>query len=101
MIARMWRGWAPAETADDYQHHYKNEVAAHLKEVAGFQGAKLLRRDEGEEVAFTSIAYFTDMAAVHGFAGDHPNRAVLAAAAREALSHWDDEVTHHEVAADV
>jgi heme-degrading monooxygenase HmoA len=97
----MWRGWAPADTADDYQRHYETEVAAHLKEVAGFQGARLLRRDEGEEVAFTSIAYFTDLAAVHGFAGDHPHRAVLAEAAREALSHWDDEVTHHEVAAEL
>ncbi len=97
----MWRGWSPADTADDYQRHYESEVAAHLKDVAGFQGARLLRRVDGDEVAFTSIAYFTDMAAVHGFAGDHPNRAVLADTARRTLSHWDDEVSHHEVAADV
>ena len=43
MIARTWRGWASAATADDYQHHYETEVAEHLQQVPGFCGARLLR----------------------------------------------------------
>jgi hypothetical protein len=33
VIARTWRGWASAATADDYQHHYETEVAEHLQQV--------------------------------------------------------------------
>lgn len=98
MIARVWHGWAPAGSADDYQHHYQTEVRQHLADVPGFRGARLLRRQEGDEVEFTSITFFTDLAAVRGFAGDHFDQAVVEDAAREALSRWDETVAHHEVA---
>jgi len=97
VIARMWRGWAPVETAADYERHYAGDVAAHLRDVDGFRGARLLRQDDGGEVMFTSITYFTSMAAVRGFAGEEFDLAVLEDDARKALSHWDERVTHHEV----
>ena len=77
MIARIWRGWAPQATADDYQRHYESEVGEHLRAVDGFRGARLLRRDEGEEVMFTSITWFTSLDAVRGFAGDIYGQAVV------------------------
>jgi hypothetical protein len=40
MIARIWRGWAPRATADDYQRHYESEVSEHLRAVDGFRGAR-------------------------------------------------------------
>jgi heme-degrading monooxygenase HmoA len=101
MIARIWHGWAPQETAADYQHHYESEVNEHLRAVSGFRGARLLRRDDGQEVMFTSITYFESLDAVRGFAGADYERAVVEDAARRALSHWDDRVTHHDVAADL
>jgi heme-degrading monooxygenase HmoA len=101
MIARIWRGWAPRETAADYQRHYESEVDEHLRAVSGFRGARLLRRDDGEEVMFTSITYFASLDAVRAFAGADYERAVVEEAARRALSHWDDRVTHHDVAADL
>jgi heme-degrading monooxygenase HmoA len=101
MIARIWRGWAPAERAGDYQRHYESEVSEHLRAVPGFRGAQLLRRDEDGEVAFTSVTWFTDLDAVRGFAGADCERAVVAEAARTALSRWDERVSHHEVAVDV
>jgi heme-degrading monooxygenase HmoA len=99
MIARIWRGWAPRERAGDYQRHYETEVSEHLRAVAGFRGAQLLRRDEDGEVVFTSITWFTDLAAVRGFAGEDYERAVVEDAAQAALSRWDERVTHHDVAA--
>jgi len=36
VIARVWRGWATAAGAEDYQWHYETEVAAHLADVPGF-----------------------------------------------------------------
>lgn len=101
MIARLWRGWAPPDRADEYQRHYEDEVSVHLTGVHGFRGARLLRRPEGEEVAFISIAFFTSMQAVRAFAGDHPQRAVVEEAAQRLLSRWDEEVSHHEVAVDL
>lgn len=102
MIARIWRGWAPSATADDYQHHYESEVSGHLRSVEGFRGARLLRRDDGRrEVMFTSITFFTGLDAVRAFAGDDCERAVVEPDARRALSLWDERVSHHEVIIDL
>jgi len=101
MIARIWRGWAPPATADDYQRHYQAEVTGHLRAVSGFRGARLLRQDEGQEIMFTSITFFTSLDAVRGFAGDDYEQAVVEDTARQALSHWDEQVTHHDVVAEL
>ncbi len=101
MIARIWRGWAPNETADDYQRHYASEVAEHLTGVDGFRGARLLRQDDGDEVRFTSITFFENLDAVRRFAGDEFDRAVVEEDARRALSHWDERVAHQEVVVDL
>ena len=101
MIARIWRGWAPQATAEDYQRHYSSEVSEHLQAVSGFRGARLLRRDDGQEVMFTSLTFFTSLDAVRAFAGDDYEQAVVEEAARQALSRWDERVSHHEVAVDL
>ncbi len=101
MIARTWRGWTPASTAGEYLHHYDTRVAEHLRRTPGFRGARLLRRPDGDEVMFTSIAFFTSMDDIVAFAGDDLDRAVIEEAARRVLSRWDERVTHHEVATDL
>jgi heme-degrading monooxygenase HmoA len=101
VIARIWRGWAPLATADEYQRHYHTEVSEHLRAVSGFRGARLLRQDDGQEVMFTSITFFTSLDAVRGFAGDDYERAVVEDAARQALCRWDERVSHHEVVAEL
>jgi heme-degrading monooxygenase HmoA len=101
MIARTWRGWASATTAEDYQRHYETDVAEHLQQVPGFCGARLLRLDAGDEVLFTSITYFMSMDDVRAFAGDDPEQAVVEESARRALTRWDERVSHHTVAVDL
>jgi heme-degrading monooxygenase HmoA len=101
MIARIWRGWAPLADADDYQRHYETEVSGHLRAVSGFRGARLLRREDDQEVMFTSITFFAGLDAIRGFAGDDYELAVVEAAARQALSRWDERVLHHEVVAEL
>jgi heme-degrading monooxygenase HmoA len=101
MIARIWRGWAPAATADDYQRHYEAEVSSHLRTVSGFRGARLLRGEDGAEVMFTSIVFFTSLDAVRGFAGDDYEEALVEEAGRQALSRWDERVSHQEVVAEL
>jgi heme-degrading monooxygenase HmoA len=99
VIARIWRGWAPVATAGDYQRHYESEVGEHLRAVSGFRGARLLRQEQGQEVLFTSITFFTSVDAVRGFAGDDYEQAVVEEAARQVLTRWDERVSHHDVAA--
>ncbi|MBV9844787.1 MAG: antibiotic biosynthesis monooxygenase [Kutzneria sp.] len=101
MIARTWRGWTSTATADDYQRHYETEVAEHLRQVPGFRGARLLRRQVGDEVMFTSITFFTSTNDVRAFAGEDPGQAVVEETARRALTRWDERVTHHEVSVDL
>lgn len=101
MIARIWRGWAPQTTADDYQRHYESRVTDHLRAVTGFCGARLLRCEDGQEVMFTSITCFASLDAVRAFAGNDYEQAVVEETARQALSRWDEQVTHHEVAVDL
>ena len=101
MIARTWRGWASAATADDYQRHYETEVAEHLQQVPGFCGARLLRRQDGDEVMFTSITFFSSMEDVRTFAGEDPEQAVLEETARRTLTRWEQHVTHHDVTVDL
>jgi heme-degrading monooxygenase HmoA len=101
MIARVWRGWAPPETADDYERHYESEVAEHLRKVPGFLGARLLRLVDGDSVMFTSLTFFSGLDAVRSFAGSDIEHAVVEDAARRALSRWEERVSHHEVAIDL
>ena len=53
------------------------------------------------EVMFTSITFFTSLDAIHGFAGDDFELAVVEETARQALSRWDERVSHHQVVADL
>jgi len=101
MIARIWRGWASRATAGDYQRHYETEVSGHLQGAGGFCGARLLRCDDGQEVMFTSVAFFTAIDAVRGFAGEDYEQAVVEEAARRALNRWDERVSHHHVSVDL
>ncbi|MGH9211631.1 MAG: antibiotic biosynthesis monooxygenase family protein [Acidimicrobiales bacterium] len=98
MITRMWRGWAPADRAQDYERHYRSDVLAVLRGVAGFQGARLLGRTTGDETEFVSLTFFDDLYAVRAFAGADYETAVVADEAREVLIRFDDHVGHYETA---
>jgi heme-degrading monooxygenase HmoA len=96
VITRLWRGWAPAGRAHDYEQHYRTEVLAVLRTVAGFQGARLLRRANGDETEFVSLTFFDDLDAVRAFAGPDFDTAIVAEDARVMLIRFDDHVGHYE-----
>ena len=96
MITRMWRGWAPADRAQDYERHYRSAVLPVLGAVAGFEGARLLRRTAGDETEFVSLTFFDDLDAVRAFAGPDYKTAVVADEAREMLVRFDDHVGHYD-----
>jgi heme-degrading monooxygenase HmoA len=97
MIARVWRGWAPPEQAPAYETHFVTTVQAELRAVEGFSGAQLLRRQVGDEVEFVAMTSWESLAAIHGFAGEDAERAVVAPEAQRLLSRFEDRATHFEV----
>ena len=80
MITRMWRGWTTQAAADDYERFLLDELFPSIRRIQGFRGADVLRRPDGDEVAFVTLVRFEAPGDVKGFAGDdweHPlsNRA--------------------------
>jgi heme-degrading monooxygenase HmoA len=98
VITRMWRGWALAERAHEYERHYRSEVLSVLQGVPGFAGARLLRRTTGSEIEFVSLTFFDGLDAVRAFAGPDYEVAVVADEARRVLTRFDDHVSHYETA---
>ena len=98
MICRLWRGWTTPEDADAYQRIVSEEVLTSLadRDLAGYPGAYLLRRDAGDEVEFATIMYFDDLDAVKAFAGDDYEAAFVPPRAREVLKRFDERSAHFE-----
>lgn len=101
MIERIWHGWTTAENADAYERLLNEEVIAGIKErqIPGFRGIRVLRREAGEEVEFVTLMTFDSLEAVREFAGEEYEVAVVPPAARDVLAHFDDRSLHYVVRA--
>jgi heme-degrading monooxygenase HmoA len=98
VIALVWRGWAPADGATQYERHYRCEVLPGLRGEARFEGARLLLRTTGDETEFVSVTFFDDLDAVRAFAEPDDETAVVMDEARECLGRFDDRAGHYETA---
>ncbi len=98
MIARMWRGSAIRERADDYVKHLEQSVIPELCQIDGFRGIYLLRRNLSDDVEFVVLTLWESMDAICKFAGEKPEVAVVAPAARAFFRGYDAEVKHFEIA---
>jgi heme-degrading monooxygenase HmoA len=98
MITRIWRGWTTRENAAAYQSLLLNEIfpAIASRNVAGYRGISLVRRDQDTEVEFVTIMWFDSIAAVRAFAGDNHETAVVPPKARAVLSRFDERSAHYE-----
>jgi antibiotic biosynthesis monooxygenase (ABM) superfamily enzyme len=98
MITRMWRGWTASENADAYERFLLGELFPAMRDIAGFRGAEVLRRDDGDEVAFVTLTRFDSLDAVRAFAGEAYDVPVLEPTARALLSRYDERAQHYETA---
>lgn len=103
MISRVWHGWTTPANADAYETLLKNEIFVGIagRQIAGYRGIHLLRRDLGHEVEFVTVMWFTSLEAVRAFAGEDYEVAVVPPKARALLSRFDARSQHYEVRADV
>ena len=100
MIARLWHGWTTPENADAYEEFLRTKMFPSIRRVPGYLGADLLRRADGEEIAFVTITRFDSLDAVRAFAGEAYEQAVVEPEARELLSRFDARSEHYEVVID-
>lgn len=99
MICRIWHGWTTPDNADAYESLLKNEIFIRIgdRQLAGYNGIHLLRREVGDEVEFVTIMRFNSIDAVRAFAGENYEAAVVPPKAKALLSRFDARSQHYEV----
>jgi heme-degrading monooxygenase HmoA len=97
MILRMWKGQSSFEKAGEYVKHATKTVFPKLRKIEGHRGAYLLRRQINGGIEFVVLTLWDSMEAVHRFAGEDADEAVVEPEAQSALSGFDDFVTHFDV----
>lgn len=98
MILRLWHGWTTPENAAAYADFLRETMFPSMRRIEGFAGAELLRRNDGDEVAFATITRFESLDAVRAFAGDDYEVAVIEPEARALLSRFDARSVHYDLA---
>lgn len=97
-ITRMWRGWTDRTAADAYERFLLDELFPAMRSLPGFVGAEVLRRPDGEEVAFVTLTRFESIDDVRAFAGEQIDVPVIEPQAAELLTRFDTRVAHYETA---
>ena len=102
MITRIWRGWTTPGSAAAYQRLLLEEIFPGIasRQLAGYRGISLGRRETGNEVEFVTIMWFDSLDSVRAFAGDSYEVAVVPAKARALLSRFDERSAHYETVVD-
>jgi heme-degrading monooxygenase HmoA len=102
MIIRIWHGWTTPENAERYEAMLKDEILVGIqaRQMPGFRGIQLLRRDAGDEVEFVTIMQFDSLDAVRTFVGEDYEVAVVPETARAVLVRFDRRSQHYEVRAE-
>ncbi|MEM1178197.1 MAG: antibiotic biosynthesis monooxygenase [Acidobacteriota bacterium] len=98
-IKRIWHGWTTPQRAGDYLDVLRGQVIPGIeaKQIPGYRGLELLRRDHPDEVEFITIMHFDSLESVMAFQGEDYARSHVPAVARAVLSRWDERAQHYEV----
>lgn len=96
MISRIWHGRTSRQNADAYERLLQSEIFKGIehRQIRGYRGIHLLRRDVPEGVEFVTVMWFD---AVKAFAGEDFESAVVPPKARALLSRFDARSAHYNV----
>lgn len=102
MITRVWYGWTAPENADVYEALFKDDILPSIqnRQVEGYEGIQLMRRDSPDEREFVTVMWFTSLEAVKAFAGESYESSVVPERAREVLKKFSAFSYHYELKAD-
>jgi heme-degrading monooxygenase HmoA len=103
MISRVWHGWTAPAKADAYESLLKSEIFVGIqnRQISGYRGIQLFRRNIGDEVEFVTVMWFDSVEAIRAFAGEDYEVAVVPPKARTLLSRFDERSQHYEVRAEM
>ena len=76
-------------------------VAIASRQIPGYKGIHLLRREGEAETEFVTVMWFESLEDVRAFAGEDYEAAVVPPAARALLSHFDARSQHYQVQAEL
>ena len=98
MITRIWRGWTTPANALAYENLLRSEIFTGIeaREIDGYCGISLCKRESGEEVEFVTIMWFDSINAVRAFAGENYEAAVVPPKARAVLARFDSVSAHYD-----
>jgi heme-degrading monooxygenase HmoA len=99
MISRIWHGYTTLGNADAYEALLKEEVFVGIlnRNISGYKGIQLLRRQIPNETEFITIMWFDSLDSVKKFAGADYENAVVPEKARMILSRYDKTSQHYDV----
>lgn len=97
MIARTWKGAVRAPDADDYVDYLRRTGFAGLGSTPGNLAVLGLRRMTPDAAEFIVMSLWESEAAIRGFAGESPQRAVFYPEDQRFLIDRDEHVDHFEV----
>jgi heme-degrading monooxygenase HmoA len=98
MIQRIWRGWTRPAQADAYQQWLLTEIFPGIaaRDIQGYRGIQLLRRETAGEVEFMTIMWFDSLDDVRAFSGTDYETAVVPPNAQALLARFDNRSAHYE-----
>ena len=99
MIARLWHGWTKPEDAEHYENLIRNVVFADIekKNIPGYKGMQLLRKDRENEVEFISMMWFEELENISSFVGEDYETAHVPEICKAVLIRFEERVDHFEI----
>jgi len=101
-IVRTWSATADAAGAGDYSRYFERTLLPELRQLSGFNGAYLLRRDLGEDgtVELTAHTFWESPEVIRAFTGSDITVSVVEPEARAMLLDFDRTASHRSVVVD-
>ena len=98
MISRVWHGYTTKQNADVYENLLVREVIPEIqnKNIKGYRGFQVYRRELGNEVEFMTIIKFESLESVKQFVGEDYETVYVPEKARAVLSRFDQRAVHYE-----
>lgn len=102
MISRIWHGYTAKDNANTYESLLQNEIFVGItkRNIKGYRGIQLLRRESETETEFITIMWFDSIDSVKDFAGENYEQAVVPDSAQKVLSRFDKTSKHYIVKTD-
>ncbi len=97
MISRHWKGITKPGLADRYIAHLTQVTFPSLSTIPGYRSASILKRDVRDGTEFQVVTLWDSMDAIHAFAGETADLAVVPPEAQEMLADYDRRVVHYEI----